>query len=301
MARDAMTELPPLVSTEWLAAHLGDPDLVILEASIFLDTKNASGRPEFRSGLGAFEADGRIPQSRFADLFFDYSDATAELPFTRPQQKQFVESATRSGIDATTTLVIYDRLVGQWAARLWWLFKTFGHQRVAVLDGGFKKWSAEGHQIETGQIWPHMPEKYQNFRDDLLLASKQDVEKIVLGEDRAALVCLLPEDDFTGAVSVRRRAGHIPGSVNLPFKTLLDPRTNALLPPDQLRAAFEAVVPLDGRKIVTYCGGGIASTLGALALSVIGYANAAEYDGSLAEWVEDTSLPMETGPAKPLR
>lgn len=296
-----MTELPPIVPTEWLAAHLGDPDLVILEASVFLDTKNPSGLPEFRTGLDAFEADGRIPQSRFADLFFDYSDSGAALPFTRPQQRQFVESAARSGIGPTTTVVTYDRLVGQWAARLWWVFKTFGHQRVAVLDGGFKKWSGEGRQIEVGQIWPHLPQKYQNMSDGVAFASKQDVERIVRGEERATLVCLLPYDDFTGEMSVRQRVGHIPGSVNLPFKSLLDPVTNTLLPKERLRAAFEAVVPLDGRKIVTYCGGGIASTLGALALSVIGYANAAEYDGSLVEWVGDNSLAMETGPAKPLR
>lgn len=290
-----MTEHAPLVSTDWLRAHIGDRDLVILDASVFLDAMSASGRPEFRSGLAKFENDGRIPQSRFADLFFDFSDASSGLPFTRPKQKQFELSAARSGITPSTRVVVYDRLIGQWAARLWWVFKTFGHERVSVLDGGFKKWIAEGGAVESGSVWPYEARTYTARNYPALVAEHADILRVIDGSDRASLICLLPRDDFAGEIQVRARAGHIPGSANLPFKTLVDPATNAMRSSLELRVAFEAVVPLDGRRIITYCGAGVASTLGALALASIGYTNSAEYDGSLAEWVLHPDLPIEVG------
>lgn len=286
----------PLVSTQWLLAHRDDPDVVILESSIFLErgTPSSPGS-RFRSGAVEFETEGRIPGARFADLFTQFSDPDATLPFTRPSAAQFMEAAAALGIKPDSKVVIYDRLAGQWASRLWWVFRSFGHAHVHVLDGGFKKYRKEQLAIDSGPASSFEKTSYQARLVENFVAFQKDVRDIVDGARQASLVCLLKEDDYSGAISVRPRAGHIPGSVNLPFTRLLNDTDNTLRSPDELRSAFSSVVPMDGRLIVTYCGGGIASTLGALALACISYANTLEYDGSLIEWASDPDAPMELG------
>lgn len=291
-----MTAQSPLVSTEWLADEAG-PGVIVLDASVFLDPPSEGGPGGFRSGLADFIKDGHIPGAQFADLFFDFSNPEAPLSFTRPEPEQFARAAGRLGITPQTHVVVYDRLVGQWASRLWWVFRSLGHERISVLDGGLKRYVAQGRPLETGEPSPRSAENYTIEDKEDFVARKADILDIVEHRKDGNLICLLKEKDFAGTISVRRRAGHIPGSVNLPFNRLLDPETNRLKPVEALREAFSEAVPLDGRRIITYCGGGIASTLGALALAVIGYTNTAEYDGSLAEWATDDSLPLELGPA----
>ncbi len=286
----------PLVSTDWLANHIDDSPVVVLEPTIFMErgTPNAPAS-RFRSGVDEFEHEGRIPGARFADLFLRFSDPEAALPFTRPTREQFSAACGSLGIQTDNTVVIYDRLAGQWASRLWWIFKSFGHENVAVLNGGFKKYKKEGLPVETGPTVAFDKVHYAPTGSEDFVAFQEDVKEIVAGERTASLVCLLKPDDYSGAVSVRSRAGHIPTSVNLPFTDLLNEADNTLRDAEELRAAFSSVVPLDGRLIVTYCGGGIASTLGALALAAIGYTNTLEYDGSLIEWISDPDAPMELG------
>lgn len=290
-----MANHSPLVSTDWLDQGAA-ADAVILDASVFLDPPTAAGSGAFRSGRDAFAEEGHIPGARFADLFLAFSDAASPLPFTLPTQAQFELAAGRLGITPQTQVVVYDRLVGQWAARLWWVFRSFGHDRVRVLDGGLKRYLAEGRALEFGDAPTPAPVHYDAQKIGQFVAAKRDVLDIVQRKNDGVLVCLLQAPDFEGAISVRRRAGHIPGSVNVPFNTLLDQATNRLKPAAELKAIFAEATGLDGRQIITYCGGGIASTLGALALANIGYDNTAEYDGSLAEWVADDDLPMELGP-----
>lgn len=292
-----MTTIPPLVSTHWLEAHRASPDLVLLDASVYLDpAQEGQARGAFRSGYEAFVSEGHLPGARFADLFTQFSDSSVPLPFTRPRQDQFEQAAGNLGITADTRVVIYDGLVGQWAARLWWLFHSFGHAAVSVLDGGLRKYVAEGRPLERGLPPPAAAASYHAARAVRRYASLDDVIAIVEGKAQGQLVSLLLPADYEGAVTVRSRAGHIPGSVNLPFSRLLDEQTNTLLPPEALRAAFAGAVSLDGAPIITYCGGGIASTLGSLALAVIGHHNTAEFDGSLAEWLLEPSRPTHTGP-----
>ncbi|MCS4244085.1 thiosulfate/3-mercaptopyruvate sulfurtransferase [Rhizobium sp. BIGb0125] len=291
-----MTATFPIVSSSWLVTNGANPAVVILESSVFMERGTASSpEPRFRSGAEEFESEGRVPGARFADLFEDFSDPDAALPFTRPTVTQFNTAAGRLGITPETHVVIYDRLAGQWASRLWWVFRSFGHENVSVLDGGFKKYSREGLPIETGFPLPIESKKYQSKDINEFVAFRSDVREIVEGRVPASLVCLLKPDDYSGNVPVRSRAGHIPGSVNLPFTELLNSDDNTLRGGDELREAFASVVPLDGRTIITYCGGGIASTLGALALAVIGYANTMEYDGSLVDWISDPQSPLEIG------
>jgi thiosulfate/3-mercaptopyruvate sulfurtransferase len=286
----------PLVSTKWLGERIDDPDLVILESSIFLEKGTASSPvSKFRSGVVEFESEGRIPGARFADLFSAFSDPQAPFPFTRPQREQFDAAASSLGIHPNTHVVIYDRLAGQWASRLWWVFRSHGHDKVSVLDGGFKKYRKEERAVETGPARSFTNAAYQSSCPTKYVAFQQDVKDIVDGQREGALICLLKRDDYSGAISVRSRAGHIPGSVNLPFTQLLNDSDNTLRDVAELRSAFSSVLPLDGRLVITYCGGGIASTLGALALAVIGYSNTMEYDGSLVEWIGDPASPLELG------
>ncbi len=286
----------PLLSTNWLAEHLEQADLVILESTIFMERGTAaSPTSRFRSGVAEFNAEGRIPGARFADLFMQFSDPDASLPFTRPNGAQFRAAAGYLGVKADSTVVIYDRLAGQWAARLWWIFRSFGHANVYVLNGGFKKYKKEQHVIETGPHSPSTEVDYGASGPEDFVAFRNDVTRVMAGQHSGSLICLLKPDDYSGAISVRSRAGHIPTSVNLPFTDLLDDNDNTIRAADELRAAFSSVVPLDGRLIVTYCGGGIASTLGALALAAIGYTNTLEYDGSLVDWITDPQAPMELG------
>lgn len=284
-----------LVSTQWLGEHLGDDDLIVLEASVYLEPARADGtRAEFRSGLDDYERRGHIPGARFADLFTQFSNPTAPFPFTRPTAAQFATAASRLGISRTSHVVIYDDLANQWAARLWWVFRSYGHPRVSVLDGGLRKYRAEGRPMENG-LSPYARANYTLPLPAPTAATTRDVLDIVEGRRSGRLVCLLQEDDFSGRVSGRARPGHIPGSTNLPFTQLVDDTDNTLRPADELRRLFEARTALDGELVVTYCGGGVASALGALALSVIGYENALEYDGSLAEWTADSTRPLKTG------
>lgn len=292
-----MTARSPLVSTEWLG-QAAAADVVVLDASVFLDPPSAAGAGVFRSGRDAFVTEGHIPGARFADLFAAFSDAQSPLPFTRPTRAQFEVAAGALGIGPDTHVVIYDRLVGQWASRLWWVFRSFGHGQVSVLDGGLKRYVAEGGVVVTGEPGPFDRVAYVAPDTAQHVATRQDVVDIVKQKAEGVLVCLLQAADFEGAISVRQRAGHIPGSVNVPFNRLLDPATNRLKSTEELRAIFADAAGLNGRPIITYCGGGIASTLGALALASIGYDNTSEYDGSLAEWVADDTLPMELGPAR---
>lgn len=292
-----MTQYPPLVSVEWLTGKLGDPNVVVLDASVYLTpAQDGRARGEFRSGLEKYLRAGHIPGARFADLFTEFSDPTSRFPFMRPQKEQFEAAARKLGITRATHVVIYDGLVGQWAARLWWVFTTLGHARVSVLDGGLRRYLAQGGGLEMDA--PSYPKSIYRLpgpqRD---FARTELVADIVAGRAPGSLICLLQPEDYSGAIAVRNRAGHIPGSVNLPFTRLINAADNTLLPAAQLRAVIQSVTPLSGERVVTYCGGGIASTLGALALAVIGYENALEYDGSLAEWIDDPGRAMTTSDA----
>lgn len=288
-----MEDTSSLVSATWLANHLDDPEIVVLDTSIFLG-KTADGKSgEFRSGIDSFQTKGHIPGARFADLFTQFSDPEAAFPFTRPQTAQFERAAAQLGIDPDSHVVIYDSLANQWAARLWWVFRSFGHRRVSVLDGGLKKYINEGHPLEQG-LPHHKARSYSVTASKNIVATRNDLLRVVRGESPAQLVCFLLPDDYAGVTPVRVRPGHIPGSTNLPFTDLIAD-DNTLKRADELKALFNKVAKLDGSLIVTYCGGGIASTLGALALAVLQYDNTMEYDGSLAEWSDDASLPLEVG------
>jgi thiosulfate/3-mercaptopyruvate sulfurtransferase len=276
----------PIVSTQWLADHLGADKLVILDATV-----NAASAPHsgFVSGHEQFVLSGHIPGAQFADLLDEFSDRNGRFPFTKPGQAQFEAAAGSVGIDNQTTVIVYDTSVGQWASRIWWLFRSWGYDNVAVLDGGFAKWQAEGRLSEIGHIAAN-PASFSAVERPELWADTALVSQILAGEVAAGLVCGSPPKDFSGEEPGRGRAGHIPGSINVPAGRLVDRGSNALLGADELREKFAPV--LDGERIVVYCGGGIAATADALALTLLGYRNVAVYDGSLNEWAANPELEL---------
>jgi thiosulfate/3-mercaptopyruvate sulfurtransferase len=282
-----MTVSSPLVSTQWLADHLGAADLVVVDATVHM---LAAG---YVSGHEQYILTGHIPGALFADLVADFSDPDGDYPFTRPDAARFETAAGALGIGNASTVVVYDSAVGQWASRLWWLFRAFGYDDVAVLDGGLTKWMAEARETDLGHV-ESSPASFAAAERPELWADKSDVESIVRGETDGALVCGIPPKEYTGELQPRGRAGHIPGSISVPAGRLVDRHSNEYLDEAGLRSAFAPV--LKGSRIVTYCGGGIAAASDALALTLIGERNVAVYDGSLNEWAADPAAPLVTEP-----
>jgi thiosulfate/3-mercaptopyruvate sulfurtransferase len=269
----------PLVSTQWLADHLGGDDLVVLDATV-LPVEGGG----YVSGDEEFLVHGHIPGAHSADLIEQFSDPGARFAFTRPGREQFERVAGEHGISNESTVVVYDTASGQWASRLWWLLRSFGHDDAAVLDGGLTRWRQEGRQIETGYTAP-VPRSYLASERAGYWVDKAEVEAVATGRSPGALVCSVPAKEFSGEAPVRRRPGHIPGSLSVPTRSLVDADTRRLLAPEALAERF-GEVPRDER-VVLYCAGGIAATSGALALTVLGHTDIAVYDGSLNEWAAD--------------
>lgn len=273
----------PLVSTQWLADHLGSDELVVLDASVLPYTQ-PNGRSGYLSGHESYLLSGHLPGAVFADLIDELSDPEGAYPFTRPSAARFAAAVGALGIDNDTSVVVYDSVVGQWAARVWWLFRAFGYDRVAVLDGGLKKWIAEERETDIGHVEPS-PRTFIAAERAGLWVDRSDVEAILTGDAAGALVCGSPPKSFTGEEGI----GHIAGSISAPAARLVDRITNAYLDEAALRETFAPVLGDD--RIVTYCNGGIAAASDALALTLLGHRNVAIYDGSLNEWAGE-SLPL---------
>lgn len=282
----------PLVSTQWLADHLGSEGLVVLDATVVPGTR-PDGRPAYLSGLDQYLVEGHIPGAVFAELLDVFSDPAGTYPFTRPDAARFAQAAASVGVDEATTVVVYDAAVGQWASRLWWLFRSFGHDRVAVLDGGVTKWRAEDRPLDLGHVEPRAAAAFRAEERPGFWADKDAVAAVVAGSARATLVCGVPPKEFTGESGHRPRLGHIPGSISVPAGRLVSRETNDLLPTDRLRETFADVLA-SADPIIAYCGGGIAATADALALAVLGRDDVAVYDASLNEWAADPEAPLVT-------
>ncbi len=280
----------PLVSTQWLADHLGADRLVIVDATVLPFTQ-PNGRTAYLSGHESYLMNGHLPGAVFADLIEQFSDPDGPFSFTRPSAARFEDAAGALGIDNETAVVIYDAVLGQWAARLWWLFRTFGYDTVAVLDGGLRRWTAEERELAIGHV-ERSATRFTAAERPELWATKDDVLAVVNGEASGALVCGIPSAEFTGEAGHRERKGHIPVSVNVPVTRLLDRQTNTFLRPAELGAAFAQVAGAD--RVIAYCNGGIIAAADALALTLAGHTSVAVYDESLNEWAADATAPLVT-------
>jgi thiosulfate/3-mercaptopyruvate sulfurtransferase len=305
--QSTLSKPSPLVSTQWLADYLGSETLVILDATVIPggalpdgavpdgavpDGAVPDGAVPDGAGTGheRYLHAGHVPGAVFADLLEVFSDPDGKFPYTRPSAELFELAAESVGIDNDTTVVVYDSALGQWAARLWWLFRSFGYDNVSVLNGGLVKWLAEGRASDLGHVEPRIAGVFTAEPRPELWADKKMVEESVAGTVDATLVCALPAAEFSGASGTRPRLGHIPGSINLPVASFLDRASNTFLRDANLESVVAPLATAD--RIITYCGGGIAAGVSALALVLAGHTNVAVYDGSLNEWSADEDAPL---------
>lgn len=292
--------IPLLVTTDWLAERMDDPKLRILDATTFLKQPAEGGYYDVWSGKDVYDK-GHIQGAVYADLLGELSDSNSSFKFTVPPREQFVEKITDLGVGDDTFVVVYDQaqavvgapIIGSdWASRLAWQLRYEGFENVAVLDGGFLKWKNEGRptSIEEGS---YPKGHFTGTRNDDLLATKEDV-KNAMDDDNVVLINSLSPADFAGETDTYERSGHIPSSVNVFFGQHSDQDTLQLHPKEQLRETFEKVGALNpNKKVITYCGSGIAATWNALILNQLGQDNVAMYDGSMTEWANDKDLPLK--------
>ena len=269
----------PLVSTQWLADHLGADELVVVDASV--RTEGVGTSTQWQGARDAYEQHGHVPGARYADLVHDFSAADSDLPFTRPGAEQFESAARTLGVTASSTVVVYDDGVGEWAARLWWIFRAFGFDDVAVLDGGFTKWRDEGRPVRVGPLRT-VPdtsgaEPFLAGEERPVWADHDRVLRAVRGEEPAAVVLAAPPSALG-----TEHPGIVPGSTTITTDDVVDPASNTLRRRPALAEVFAPVLGAD--EIVTYCGVGSAACVDALALTVLGHDRVRVYDGSLAEW-----------------
>lgn len=279
----------PLVSTEWLAAHLGDPKIKIIDATFKMP------------GILPLPKDDYLASHLPGAVFFDVdavSDHSNPLPHMFPTAEQFGRDVGGLGIGNDDTVVLYDS--GGWVAapRVWWMFLSFGHQNVRILNGGLKKWRAEGRKVESGQV----TSKPATFKAAFDPSYTRNVGQMVANlESRAEQVLdARANDRYQGKVPEPRpglRSGHIPGSLSVPYNQLFDASTGAMKPLEELRAVFVGTgVNLDA-PIVTSCGSGVSALVLTLALYRLGVRGSALYDGSWSEWGMQGGPPVATGPA----
>jgi thiosulfate/3-mercaptopyruvate sulfurtransferase len=283
-----------LVETDWMAQHLDDPGVRLLECNVYLHpAPDMPGGFRVESGRAKW-AEGHIPGAGFVDLQEELSDRTSKLRFMMPPAEQFAEGVGRAGVGDGVRVILYDRAVNMWAARIWWMLRAFGFDNAAVLNGGFKKWTVEGRPVST-DAGTRPARTFTPRPRPALMADKAGV-LAALGESNACVLNALSEEQHRGtAGSTYGRPGRIAGSVNVVARELVDPQTHAYLPADVLRAKFQAVGALDAKRVVTYCGGGIAASSDAFILTLLGRDDVAVYDASLSEWANDPAMPMERG------
>jgi thiosulfate/3-mercaptopyruvate sulfurtransferase len=275
-----------LVSTQWLAAHLKDPDLRVLDASWYLPGSKRDPFAEYQAA--------HIPGARFFDLD-DVSDHRSDLPHMVPPVEKFMSRMRAIGVGDGHQIVVYDGSGLFSAPRVWWLFKLMGQMDIAVLDGGFPKWQAEGHPVED------LP---PTLRDRHMMVRRQN--QMVKDVTQVSAASKLGESEIVDARSPGRfygkdpeprpglRAGHIPGSKNVFYKDLLK-ADDTMKSPDEMRQVFlEAGVDLD-KPVITSCGSGVTAAILSLGLTRMGKTDHSLYDGSWTEWGMFPTLPIATG------
>ena len=279
-----------LVGTEWLAAHLSDPHVRVVDGSFKLPGITPTAREDYDRV--------HIPGAVFFDID-GICEPRTSLPHMIPSADLFAQKIGALGIGDDDRVVVYDSAGLSSAGRAWWMLRLFGHHDVAVLDGGLPKWRAEARPLDAAAPSPPQRRFTAHFDPSLVRDKRALIE--TLATRREQVVDARAAGRFDGTAPEPRagmRSGHIPGSRNVPYELLTDPGTRQLKSADELARLFrDAGVTLD-RQVVTSCGSGVTACELAFALHLIGHPGVAVYDGSWSEWGLPGDTPIETGPAR---
>ncbi len=281
-----------LVSTEWLEQHLNDNGLRVYDTTVILRSNPSEQGYSPESGMAGWEK-SHIPGAGFLDLINDLSDQTNAVPFMMPKPQEFADLVALQGINQDSFVVLYSVGSPMWATRLWWMLRSIGFDNVAVLDGGWDKWIAEDRP-KTNIFNPYSAGTISADPRPELWVNKAEM---LVADQKAGWVTInaLSPAVYTGEKNQYGRPGHLPGSHNVYYGSVLSPDTGEFLSVPELKSLFKASGAFDAERVITYCGGGISATVDCLALVKCGQKKIAVYDGSMSEWVQDTELELKLG------
>jgi len=291
-----MRDPDALISTDDLASRLGQPGLRVYDCTTYLEPPDPGSDDPYKvvAGWTSFVA-GHIPGADFLDLQGELSASDTRLKFMMPPAEQLARAFGRSGLGDGARVVLYSIGTMMWATRVWWMLRSLGFDGAAVLDGGFDRWQAAGRAIETGDPKGYPPATFTPRPRPGRFVDKATV-LAAIGDPRTVTVNALGPQFHQGLEPSRYgRPGRVPGSVNVPAASLVDPATKRFVSPADALASFAAAGVAKDRRVIAYCGGGISATIDLFLLHQLGFDDLTLYDGSMGEWAADPSLPIETG------
>ena len=285
-----------LISTEGLAARLGRPGLRVYDCTTYLEPPDPGSDDPYKvvAGRKTFVA-AHVPGADFLDLQGELSALDTRLKFTMPPAEHLARAFGRHGLGDGARVVLYSIGSMMWATRVWWMLRALGFDGAAVLDGGFDRWQAEGRAVESGEPKGYPPATFTPRPRPGRFVDRTAV-KAAIGDPRTVTVNALGPQFHKGLEPSRYgRPGRVPGSVNVPAASLVDPATKRFVSPADAMARFAAAGVARDRRVIAYCGGGISATIDLFLLHQLGFDDLTLYDGSMGEWAKDPSLPIETG------
>lgn len=272
-----------LVSTDWLSSHLNTPDVHVVDASWYMPNEGRNPRAEYEQE--------HIPGAVFFDID-EIADTDSPYPHMMPSSEKFASRVRDLGLGDGIRIVVYDGGPLMSAARVWWMFRAFGHNDVYILDGGMAKWREEKRPVED--LPPHHRERHFTIRADMTICSDAEEVLAAIDQPESQIVDVRSAGRFNGTDPEPRpglRSGHIPGSINLPFSRLLDNQGRLRPHADLETIIAEAGIDLK-KRVIASCGSGVSACVLALALHQIGHRKTSVYDGSWSEWGARSDLPI---------